>query len=99
MQTPEGMVKKKVRNYLVELGAYFFFPVQMGIGSPTVDILCCIDGFFVGIEVKALGKKPTPRQSLTLQQIKEAGGVAIWGDNFDSIRHQLDCSLRPWHHD
>ena len=44
MQTPEGFVKKKVRNYLVELGAYFFFPVQMGIGSPTVDILCASMG-------------------------------------------------------
>ena len=89
MQTPEGLVKKKVRNYLNERGAYFFFPVQTGIGASTVDILCCIDGYFVGIECKAEGKKLTPRQTLILRQIRDAGGIAIWGDHFEIIRERL----------
>ena len=91
--TPEGLVKKKVRNYLVFIGAYFFFPVQMGIGSSTLDILCCIGGKFVGIEVKAPGKVPTSRQCLTMGAIKEAGGIAIWGDSPEDIIEQIKIAL------
>jgi len=91
--TPEGLVKKKVRNYLVSIGAYFFFPVQMGIGSSTLDILCCIGGKFVGIEVKAAGKVPTSRQRLIMDAIKEADGIAIWGDSPEDIIEQLKIAL------
>ena len=91
--TPEGLVKKKVRNYLVSIGAYFFFPVQMGIGSSTLDILCCIGGKFIGIEVKAPGKVPTPRQRLTMAAIEEAGGIAIWGDSVEDIIEEIKIAL------
>ena len=91
--TPEGKVKKKVRDYLKSLGAYFFFPVQMGIGSTTLDILCCIGGRFVGIEVKAEGKVPTARQHLTMVEIRRADGIAIWGDSFEMIKEELQRAL------
>ncbi len=91
--TPESFVKKKVRQYLSERGAYRFSPVQMGIGSPTLDDLCCIDGRFLGIEYKAPGKKLTPRQNLTMDQINEAGGAAIWGDNAESIIEQIQSEF------
>ena len=90
MQTPEGLVKKKVRNYLISLGVYRFSPVQMGIGSPTLDDLCCFRGKFLGIEYKAEGKMPTPRQLLTMTQIREAGGIAIWGDSAYNIIEQIN---------
>lgn len=93
MQTPEARVKSQVRKYLASIGAYFFFPVQMGIGSPTLDILCCIGGRFVGIEVKAAGKKPTPRQLMTINHIRLAHGIAIWGDSFEMIKEQLYTAL------
>lgn len=89
MQTPEALIKKKVRNYLSSLGVYRFSPVQMGIGSPTLDDLCCFHGKFLAIEYKAEGKMPTPRQLLTMTQIREAGGIAIWGDSATSIIEQF----------
>jgi len=89
MQTPEGREKKKLRAYLKSIGAYRFSPVQMGLGQPALDELCCIKGRFVGIEVKAEGKEPTARQKITMAEIQAAGGVAIWGDSSEKIIAQL----------
>jgi hypothetical protein len=93
MLTPEGRVKKKVRAYLKSMGCYYFSPVQMGLGAATLDELCCIGGKFVGIEYKAEGKIPTPRQQVTMHEIRRAGGVAIWGDSAEKIIEALKTAL------
>ena len=93
MLTPEGAVKKKVRAYLKSIGVYYFSPVQMGLGATTLDDLACIQGKFVGIEYKAEGKFPTPRQQLTMKQIRQAGGIAIWGDTSDRVIEELKTAL------
>ena len=93
MQTPESREKKKVRNYLSAIGAYRFSAVQMGIGSPTLDDLCCFRGKFLAIEYKAEGKIPTPRQRLTMDEIRRAGGIAIWGDSADNIIEQIKMAF------
>jgi hypothetical protein len=87
--TPEGQLKKQVKHFLTECGAYFFMPVQTGYGRTTVDFLCCIGGRFVAIETKAKGKTPTPLQLIVLGQIREAGGVAFWTDNIEKVKHEL----------
>ena len=76
MMTPEGKVKKEIKTWLKAQGAYFFMPVQTGYGASSLDFLCCIDGDFIGIETKAPGKKPTPRQAIVMQDILAAGGDA-----------------------
>ena len=93
MLTPEGHIKKKVRAYLKSMGCYYFSPVQMGLGATTLDDLCCISGKFVGIEYKAEGKFPTPRQQLTMKQIRQAGGIAVWGDTSDRVIEELKTAL------
>ena len=93
MLTPEGRTKKKLRDYLRSIGAYRFSPVQMGLGATTVDELCCIKGRFVGIEVKAEGKIPTPRQFQTMREIRRAGGIAVWGDSYEKIIEELRTAL------
>ena len=72
MTTPEGAVKKAVKKVLDKLGAYYFFPVQMGMGARTLDILVCYRGKFFGFEIKAPGEKPTALQSLCMKKILEA---------------------------
>lgn len=93
MKTPEGYVRDPVRKFLKSIGAYRFSPVQMGLGAVTLDDLCCVGGRFVGIEYKAPGKFPTPRQLLTMRQIHLAGGIAIWGDNPDKIIDDIKAAL------
>lgn len=85
MKTEEGALKDKIKAWLKNRNAYFFMPVQMGYGSTTVDFLCCVNGKFVGVETKAEGKKPTPRQELTIADIRKAGGISFWCDSFESF--------------
>ena len=86
MKTEEGLLKDKVKRYLDALPRmYRHMPVPSGYGTQTLDFLCCIDGRFVGIETKAKGKKPTPRQQQCIEEIKRAGGAAFWCDDYESF--------------
>lgn len=44
------------------------------VGIP--DLLCCIKGRFVGIEVKQPSGKLRPAQRVVLREIYDAGGIA-----------------------
>lgn len=75
--TPEGHVKASVRAMLKSYGAYWHSPVQNGMGTPSLDMICCFRGRYLAVECKAPGKKLTPRQELTKKQIEDAGGTVI----------------------
>ena len=81
----EKTIKNHVRNRLKKLGAYYFFPVQMGLGESTVDILACYKGQFIGIETKAPGGKLTERQIFVLEKIARAGGYAVVIDSKEKV--------------
>jgi hypothetical protein len=77
-QTPEGKVKKSVRQVLDGLGAYYVMPVTGGFGRQGApDFLVCLEGKFFGIECKAGKGKTTGLQELNLKHIREAGGIAL----------------------
>lgn len=79
--TPEGKVKAAVVKILKEEGVYYFFPATHGYGRSGVpDIICCVDGFFLGIECKARGGKVTKLQEREMIAIRRAKGVAIIAD-------------------
>jgi len=75
--TPEGIVKNKVKKVLKDFGAYYEMHVPYGYGSASLDFVCCYKGWFIAIETKAPGKKPTKRQAVTIKQILDADGIAI----------------------
>ena len=76
--TPEKKVKDKVVKLLKANSVYYFFPNTHGFGRSGVpDIICCLGGFFVGIECKAGKNKPTALQEKEMQDIRNAGGRAI----------------------
>lgn len=86
MKTPEGYVKDEIKKWLKEQGAYFFLPVQMGMGARTLDILCCWKGRFVGIEVKRPGKIATKLQAEIICQIQDAEGIAVCVDSLSGLK-------------
>jgi Holliday junction resolvase len=93
--TPEKKVKQRVVAQLKALGAYYFYPVTGGFGSSGVpDVVCCLDGRFIGIECKAGKGKTTALQDKNLREIEAAGGVAlvINEDNVDN----LTGIIREW---
>jgi len=76
--TPEARVKKKVKEALKELGAYYVMPVTGGYGnSGAPDFLACWRGLFFGIECKAGKNITTALQDKHLQAIVDAGGKSI----------------------
>ena len=77
-QTPEGKVKKSVRQVLDGLGAYYVMPVTGGFGRQGApDFLVCLEGKFFGIETKAGKGKLTALQEMNLKKIIDCGGVAL----------------------
>lgn len=75
--TPEGKVKDAVKLLLKKHNVYWHCVVQNGMGAPSLDFICCHCGKYLAIETKAPGKKPTPRQELTIQAIRDAGGAVF----------------------
>lgn len=96
MTTPEGLVKAELRRILKEYtGIFTYWPVPMGFGSTTLDVLGCYRGRFFSVETKAPKKKPTLRQAGRLNEIEEAMGrtFVIAGINspvFGELRIWLD---------
>ncbi len=90
--TPEGKVKKKVREVLNKLGCYYTMPMTGGYGSSGApDFLVCYQGRFIGIECKANGNKPTELQLKNLRHIESCGGAAYVVDetNVDRLHAHL----------
>jgi hypothetical protein len=76
--TPEGKIKAKVKALLKKFAAvYYHMPVQNGMGEPTLDFVCCVNGHFLAIETKAPGKHPTPRQQITMAAMRAAGAFVL----------------------
>jgi Holliday junction resolvase len=61
--------------------------------SGIPDCLCCVEGRFVAVEVKATKGKPSPLQIHQLKQIDKAGGYAIllYPDNYDLFKDFIKC--------
>jgi hypothetical protein len=95
MSTPEGKVKDWVKKALKELHAedgysvYSFWPVQTGMGASTLDSLHCINGHFVSIETKALGKTMTDRQETVATDMHNAGAIVFEVDSKASLAHAM----------
>ena len=83
--TPEGKVKELVKRALKAAGAYYHMPVQNGMGAPTLDFIGCHKGTFIAVETKAPGKKPTPRQVLTIEAMRESGALVYVVDGPETL--------------
>lgn len=87
--TPEGKVKKEIKEYLDSIGAYYFMPVQTGYGRKTLDFLCCVRGEFVAIETKRPGGEPSAFQKLTIAEMEKAGATIIVATSAADVEVQL----------
>lgn len=77
--TPEGRVKKRLKDVLEQYGdkVYQFWPMQNGMGAPALDVIICFNGRFLSIELKAGKKQMTDRQENTAGHIRTAGGMTL----------------------
>jgi hypothetical protein len=75
--TPEGKVKKAIKELLKKHEAYVYMPVPAGYGAPSLDFVGCHCGLFYAIEAKRPGKEPTAQQRLTARTMEQAGAVTF----------------------
>jgi len=91
MSQPEARIGTKIRKFLEENGV-FIFKVhggpQMMSGLP--DLIACVEGRFVGIEVKQPGQGPSPRQKFVHSMIMRAGGEVIVATSVDDVMHLVN---------
>ena len=93
--TPEGKVKALIKDYLNTLGVWHFSPPANGFGRSGIpDLVCCFQGRFIGIEVKAPGKRTntTTMQDREIASINAAGGTALVVDDVAQIKHIFEGS-------
>lgn len=90
---PEAKVGHKIREYLTSRGAFVFKVHGSGMmmaGLP--DLIACIEGRFVGIEVKMPGNKPSARQLYVHRMIRNAGGEVIVAYGVDDVKHLVPAT-------
>ena len=74
----EADVKKAVKTFLKERGAWWFMPVPGGYSRRTVDFLICYRGKFVALETKRPKVTSATRLQLKdLYDVRQSGGYAI----------------------
>lgn len=74
----EKNFENKIKGFLKEQGAYFVkFFANNYTKKGVPDILACINGYFVGIEVKAQNGHPSELQLYNIEQIRKADGFAF----------------------
>lgn len=93
MSTPEQLIKKDIKSYLTRIGA-FWSMVQGGPyskpGDP--DIIACINGRYVGIEVKTSTGRLSELQKIRGEEIEKAGGVWIVTTSKTDLDNRLKCN-------
>ena len=80
----EKLIENQIKQHLKQIGAYYLkFHASAFTRSGVPDILACINGRYVAIEVKQENGRVTPLQDAHQRQIRAAGGVAIIAYSFE----------------
>lgn len=86
----EKNFENRIKNFLKSEGAWFikYWAGSQFTKSGIPDILACINGYFVAIEVKGQNGKPSELQLHTIKKIREAGGFAfvLYPSGFDEFK-------------
>ena len=87
----EKQIQTAIIKHLKDEGIYYTKTMRMSMNG-VPDILCCVDGTFLGIEVKGEGMKSrlTELQKLNLSKIRASGGYALCTDNLEDVKRTIE---------
>jgi Holliday junction resolvase len=93
----EKLFENKIKQWLKDHNCYFvkFFANRMTkTGVP--DILASVNGYFVGIEVKAQNGTPSELQYYNIRKIRESGGFAyiVYPTGWEDMKSILEKLLK-----
>lgn len=91
MTTAEGLLKTRIRKFFTANGI-FWSSIQGGPGSKPgdPDLIACIKGHFVGIEVKTAGGRQSPIQKKREEEINASGGRYVVVRKMEEIEELLE---------
>lgn len=89
----EKLFENKVKRFLQSEGAWFikYWGGATFTKSGVPDLLVCLNGMFLGVELKAPRGLPTDLQLHTLRKIDEAGGYAVllYPDGYEKFKKMV----------
>lgn len=88
----EKNFENKIKKFLKEQGCWFVkYFANRNTRSGVPDLLACVNGYFVAIEVKGENGKPSELQLWNRDKIREAGGIAIvlYPDQFEDFKQYI----------
>ncbi len=86
----EKEITKGIRDYLKLRGIWHYKQWQ-GLGSlhGISDIIGILNGRYLAVEVKGLGKVPSEKQQTFLDRVKDEGGIAIVVHSVEELISEL----------
>ena len=89
----EKNFENRLKKFLEDEGCWFvkfFANAYTKKGIP--DILCCCNGHFIGIEVKAPNGKPSELQKWNIEKIYDSCGIGVvlYPDQFDDFKEMVN---------
>lgn len=85
----EKRFEQKIKNFLKSQNCYYVKYFGCGFSQAGVpDILACVSGHFLAIEVKAEHGRVSELQRLNIERINNCGGVALVlkPSNFEELK-------------
>ncbi len=89
MNQYESQIQNKILKNLKSIGIYAHKNIATNKkGVP--DIICCVDGKYVALEVKKKGGKPSDLQIWNINKIRNSGGVAETVYSWEDVKDILE---------
>ncbi|APC83934.1 VRR-NUC domain-containing protein [Clostridium botulinum] len=89
----EKKFENEIKKFLSDLPHTWFFKYWAGPYSKSgiPDIIACVDGHFVGIEVKAPNGKPSELQKRNVRLIQECRGLGyiLYPKDFEQFKKDM----------
>ena len=85
----EKNFENRLKRWLSEQDIWYVkFFANRNTKAGVPDLLVCVSGRFVALEVKGPNGKPSPLQIYHCEKIAESGGVAlvVWPEDFDQLK-------------
>lgn len=84
----ESRIQNKIIKYLNRNGAYTIKTISTN-RSGTPDVICCLNGRFIGFEVKTDKGITSSLQEHHLELIKKSGGISAVVRSVDEVKQIL----------
>lgn len=97
--TPEGRIKKKIKEFLNKVPSLWYYTPQDRYTSGIPDIIGCYRGLFFALEVKDPRKAyPSAMQGVIMNLISSVKGYAFVVTSVDHAKHVINL-LKEVHDD